>query len=93
MDEFNRVLKRDDMDGLVFVDFVQHGGKRSGLAAAGCARHQNQSVLFRAILWKIGDSPSDAIVGMSDCDLRMTMPKFPLCLKMFTRNRVRSFTA
>src|SRR5882757_5603695 len=46
MHEFNRVLKSDDVNRLVFVDLVQQGGQRGGFAGTGCTSHQNQPRLF-----------------------------------------------
>ena len=67
MHEFDRILQRDDMDRLGFVDLIEKRGERGRLAAASRARDQNQARFFlrdlvenrrQFELFKRGCSPS-----------------------------------
>ena len=42
----DRILKRDDVDGFVFVDFVEQGGQGRRLAGARRAGHEDKSGFF-----------------------------------------------
>ncbi len=46
MDELDRVLQGDDVDGLALVEIPQQRGQRGGFSGAGGARHQDQAVLL-----------------------------------------------
>ena len=43
VEEFDRVLDRDDMELPLVVDLVEHGGERRRLARAGRASHEDES--------------------------------------------------
>src|ERR1700704_5620870 len=46
VNEFNRVLERDDVDGLGLIDLVENASQRGRFSAARGAGHQDQSGFF-----------------------------------------------
>ena len=46
MDKFHRVFQGDDVDGLGFVDLVEHGGQGGGFAGAGRAGDEDEAGFF-----------------------------------------------
>ena len=90
MVEFDRVFDRDDVMVAVLVQIVDAGGQRRRLAGTGRPVTSTSPLGRWSSSFKAGGVPNCSMLSRSTGICRSTIPVWPRCLKIETRNRALS---